>query len=419
MVAAAVTGIALALSLISSNSTSTPILEPKSKPVLRDDRLVVDVVAEGLDHPTSMRFLEDGTIVILEKNKGEVRIISDGRLLEEPIIQLEVVAGAEQGLLGIAIWNGKNDPTSSLFLYVTEDYEGKTRNAVYKYQYDEKKKVLENKTLVLELPGEPGPFHNGGQIAVGPSDGNLYAVIGDVSSGGSLLDNQIQGRRPNDKSVILRIDRDTGAAAADNPFYNYTGEMEKLHRYYAYGIRNSFGMAFDPITGKLWITENGDHSYDEIDIVEPGFNSGWHKLMGPIGRTNLTVENDLVIFDGAKYADPVFSWYTPVGLTDIEFFNSTKLGTRYDDNIFVGDINNGNLYFLEVNRERTGVTLHDQRLLDLVADPVKEGVKSEISSLIFGEDFGGITDIDTAPDGLLYILTYEDGKIYRIMERIS
>jgi glucose/arabinose dehydrogenase len=416
MVPAGLPGIAVVLFLIFTNPT-TIVLEPNSGPVLHDDRLALELVAEGLDSPTSMRFLDDGSILVLEKNSGQVRVVLDGKLLEEPVIQVEAATDAEQGLLGIAIWNEKND-TTSVFLYLTESYENKTRNLVYKYIYDENKKTLENKTLVLDLPSEPGPFHNGGKIAIGPRDGYMYAVIGDVSGGGGMLDNQIPGRPPNDKSVILRVDRHSGTPVEDNnPFYNYTGDMEKVRRYYAYGIRNSFGMAFEPVMGKLWITENGPDVYDEINIVEPGFNSGWHKIMGPIGRTNMTVENDLIIFDGAKYGDPVFSWYAPVGVTDIEFFNSTKLGEEYDDNIFVGDINNGNLYFFEVNEDRTGVTFHDPRLLDLVADPVKEGEDTELSSLILGEDFGGITDIESGPDGLLYILTYEDGKIYRIMKK--
>jgi aldose sugar dehydrogenase len=416
MVPAGLPGIAVVLFLIFTNPT-TIVLEPNSGPVLHDDRLALELVAEGLDSPTSMRFLDDGSILVLEKNSGQVRVVLDGKLLEEPVIQVEAATDAEQGLLGIAIWNEKND-TTSVFLYLTESYENKTRNLVYKYIYDENKKTLENKTLVLDLPSEPGPFHNGGKIAIGPRDGYMYAVIGDVSGGGGMLDNQIPGRPPNDKSVILRVDRHSGTPVEDNnPFYNYTGDMEKVRRYYAYGIRNSFGMAFEPMMGKLWITENGPDVYDEINIVEPGFNSGWHKIMGPIGRTNMTVENDLIMFDGAKYGDPVFSWYAPVGVTDIEFFNSTKLGEEYDDNIFVGDINNGNLYFFEVNEDRTGVTFHDPRLLDLVADPVKEGEDTELSSLILGEDFGGITDIESGPDGLLYILTYEDGKIYRIMKK--
>jgi aldose sugar dehydrogenase len=414
--AATVAGIVLAVFLMSINPT-TIIWGPKSGPVLHDDMLALELVVEGLDLPTSMRFLDDGTILVLEKNNGQVRVVSDGKLLDEPAIDVEVATAVEQGLLGIAIWNGEND--TSVFLYLTENYEDKTRNVIYKYIYDENEKTLENMTLVLELPGEPGPFHNGGKLATGPRDGYLYAVIGDVSSGGGILDNQIPGRPPNDKSVILRVDRDSGTPVEDNPFYNYTGSMEKLHQYYAYGIRNSFGMEFDPMTGKLWMTENGDDVYDEINIVEPGFNSGWHKIMGPIVRTNMTIENDLIIFDGAKYGDPIFSWYAPVGVTDIEFLNSTKLGEKYDDNVFVGDINNGNLYFFEVNGNRTGVTFHDPRLLDLVADPVKEGEDSELSSLILGDGFGRITDIESGPDGLLYIMTYEDGKIYRLKKGVS
>ena len=413
---ATVAGIVLALFLMSINP-ATIIWGPKSGPVLHDDMLALELVVEGLDLPTSMRFLDDGTILVLEKNNGQVRVVSDGKLLDEPAIDVEVATAVEQGLLGIAIWNGEND--TSVFLYLTENYEDKTRNVVYKYIYDENEKILENMTLVLELPGEPGPFHNGGKLAIGPRDGYLYAVIGDVSSGGGILDNQIPGRPPNNKSVILRVDRDNGTPVEDNPFYNYTGSMEKLHQYYAYGIRNSFGMEFDPMTGKLWMTENGDNVYDEINIVEPGFNSGWHKIMGPIIRTNMTIENDLIIFDGAKYGDPIFSWYVPVGVTDIEFLNSTKLGEKYDDNVFVGDINNGNLYFFEVNGNRTGVTFHDPRLLDLVADPVKEGEDSELSSLILGDGFGRITDIESGPDGLLYIMTYEDGKIYRLKKGVS
>jgi glucose/arabinose dehydrogenase len=408
----------IAVPLLFVRSTNPTIIEWGGGPTLHDDTLAIELIAQGLNSPTSMRFLDDSTLLVLEKNEGQVRVVSDGKLLEEPAIQVEVATGPEQGMLGIATSDSdNNNATPAVFLYLTErNYQEKPRNLVYKYLYDENEKKLENRTLILEMPGQPGPFHNGGKITIGPNDGYIYAVIGDVSAGGGMLDNQISGKPPDDKSVILRVDRDTGAAASDNPFYgNYTGDMEELQRYYAYGIRNSFGMDFDPVTGKLWITENGDDVYDEINIVEPGFNSGWHKIMGPIGRTNITVRNDLVIFDGAaKYQDPLFSWYTPVGVTDIEFFNSTRLGDKYYDNLFVGDINYGNLYFFEVNEDRTGVTFHDPRLFDLVADPVKEGEESELSSLIVGEGFGRITDIETGPDGLLYILTYEDGKIYRI-----
>jgi aldose sugar dehydrogenase len=198
-------------------------------------------------------------------------------------------------------------------------------------------------------------------------------------------------------------------------------------RYYAYGIRNSFGIDFDPVTGNLWDTENGEHNYDEVNLVKPGFNSGWAKIMGPVSRNNNNTaqQQNLVMFTGSEYADPVFSWKEQVGITDIEFFNSTRLGTEYANNIFVGDINNGNLYYFEVNDNRTGLHFgtraenddkHDNKsdtqagLQDLVADN-----SDELATITFGTDFGRITDIETGPDGLLYILSYEDGKIYRII----
>ena len=383
--------------------------EQKSGPVLRDAELAAELVAEGLESPTSMAFLDDGRIMVLEKS-GQVRLVSEGELLEEPVLKVDVADEVERGLLGIAIWSGEND--THVFLYLTEE-DGEVRNRVYRYDWSGNS--LHSRALVLDLPGEPGPYHNGGKVTIGP-DGYLYAVIGDVNAGGGMLDNQIPGGPLDDKSVVLRVDRDTGMPVDDNPFYQYGGELEKLQRYYAYGIRNSFGMDFDPLTGRLWMTENGPDVYDEINVVEPGFNSGWHKVMGPISRTNVTTD-DLVAFNGSRYQDPAFSWHSPIGVTDIEFFDSAELGEKYENNVFVGDINNGNLYFLKVNQERDGVELNSSGLSDLVADPVGDDIFGEASLIIIGERFGRITDIETGPDGNLYVLSYLDGKIHRITSR--
>jgi len=226
----------------------------------------------------------------------------------------------------------------------------------------------------------------------------LYAVIGDLNREG-VLQNYKNGPEPDDTSVILRVDRDGNADNGTLP-----GDLAK---YYAYGIRNSFGMDFDPVTGTLWNTENGPEDYDEINVVEPGFNSGWEQVMGPIDRTGKTV-NDFVQLEGSHYADPVFSWRQGQGVTDIEFLHSTRLGDRYAYNLFVGDINRGNLYFFTVNEERNGLEL-GSGLEDLVADNNEE---SEVVTL--GTGFGGITDIETGPDGFLHILTFA-GDLYRIV----
>lgn len=414
VIAGVITGIAVTLLVLYTDSFMAR--EQKgNEPLLHDAGLGIEVVAEELEYPTSMTFLDNDKILVLEKNNGQVRLVSNGELLGKPVLKVDVASEVERGLLGIAIQDsGKND--TSVFLYLTERDDSEIRNRVYKSSYNFSDDTLANMTLILDLPGDPGPFHNGGKIAIGPNDGYLYAVIGDVNAGGGMLDNQIPGRPLDDKSVVFRVDADTGMAAADNPFYQYGGEMEKLRQYYAYGIRNSFGMDFDPLTGKLWMTENGPDKYDEINIVEPGFNSGWHKVMGPISRTNKTA-SDLVFFNGSKYQDPVFSWYAPKGVTDIEFFNSSGLGEKYENNIFVGDINNGNLYFFKVNQQRDGLEFESRGLSDLVADPVGDDMLGEASPLIIGERFGRITDVETGPHGNLYILTYEDGKIYKITKK--
>jgi aldose sugar dehydrogenase len=380
--------------------------------IIKDPTLKAESIISGLSSPTSMAFLDNNQILVLEKG-GQVRLVSNGQLQPQPVLQVSVNTESERGLLGIATMpgggsqggsssgGGKN--TTTVFLYYTE--ADPLRNRVYKYQWNGQSLV--NPTLILDLPAEPGPNHDGGKLAIGP-DNYLYAIIGDLNHDGQLQ-NFADGPAPDDTSGIFRINRDDGSPAANNPFAQSGNNL--LSKYYAYGIRNSFGIDFDPLTNNLWDTENGPASYDEINLVRPGFNSGWQKIMGPISISGHS-EDQLVKFPNSKYADPVFSWKEPVAITDIEFMKSSKLGVNYQNNIFVGDINNGNLYFFKVNKDRTGVELDSNQptgVADLVVDN-----NDELSSITFGTGFGGITDIQTGPDGLLYILSYNDGNIYRI-----
>jgi aldose sugar dehydrogenase len=412
--------------------------QQKQSPILQDQNsgLRVELVTEGLTLPTSMAFIDKNNILVLEKD-GEVRLISNGVLQKHAVLKVQVNTTSERGLLGIATVNGDGGSSSrgngdgyvktaersiyratktpKVFLYFTESKPGKPlRNGIYKYGWDGKNLV--NQTLILDLPADPGPNHDGGKLKIGP-DHYLYAVIGDLNEGDSLLQNFKNGKPPHDSSVILRVNPNDGSPANNNPFLRNGVDSDNnvLARYYAYGIRNSFGMTFDPITGSLWDTENGPDAYDEINIIKPGFNSGWQEVMGPISRSHVS-EKDMVVFPGSKYTDPVFSWFPPIGVTAIEFLKSSKLGKGYTNNIFVGDINNGNLYYFEVNKTRTGLKFENSQasvsglLSDLVADD-----KSEISTITFGTGFGGITDIDTGLDGFLYILSYGNGSIYRIV----
>ena len=327
--------------------------------------LKVELVTEGLSFPTSMDFIDSNNILVLQKDTGTVHLVSNGILQKKPVLKVQVDTKGERGLLGIT--HSRKD---TVFLYFTEsDYGDKSlRNRVYRYHWNGTN--LLNRTLILDLPAAPGPYHQGGKLKIG-YDNYLYAVIGDLTTIVGVLQNHKDGKKPNDSSVILRVNPDNGSPVNNNPFYsnNYSSSSNNnsdyyndkddveslLGSYYAYGIRNSFGIDFDPITGALWDTENGEIGYDEVNLIKPGFNSGWAQVMGPITRNNNKTDNDLVSFPGSIYTDPIFSWKAQIGITDIEFLNSSKLGDKYTNNIFVGDINNGNLYYFEVNDRRTGL----------------------------------------------------------------
>ena len=360
-----------------------------------------------------MAFLDNNNILVLEK-EGTVRLITNGVMQDSPVLQVTTDSKNERGLLGIAISGSNGNATSSpaggqpatVFLYYTEQGEEELRNRVYKYQWNGQSLV--NPVLLLDLPAGPGTNHQGGKMVVGP-DGYLYVVIGELQREGQLQ-NIENGPPPDDSGVIFRINPEDGSAAPDNPFQD-----DAANRYFAYGVRNSFGLAFDPVTGVLWDAENGEDSYDEINIVDPGFNSGWKTVMGPISRAGVS-EESLVQLPGSKYYDPIFSWIESFGITDIEFFNSESLGQKYANNIFAGDITQGNLYFFEVNQDRNGLQFNPQSqsgLSDLVAD-----TDEEVSSVTLGTGFVGITDIETGPDGLLYVLTHDretgEGNLYKI-----
>jgi glucose/arabinose dehydrogenase len=390
------------LSTGSSNNTFQVLPDP-SPPSISDPNIRVEKVITGLELPTSMAFLDSDDIIILEKDNGRVRLVSNGILQPQPILQVPVVNNSERGLLGVAIANTTTSSTTkTVFLYYTEPVGDQVKNRIYRYELNETGNMTGGQ-LILDLPGEPGPNHDGGKIGIGP-DRMLYAVIGDLNKDG-MLQNVREGPPPDGSSVIIRIDYDGNGVGN-----LLSGGAADLSKYYAYGVRNSFGFDFDPLTGILWDTENGPAEYDEINIVLPGFNSGWNIVMGPIGREGITPQ-DLVQFQGSHYADPVFSWFQSQGVTDLEIFNSSSLGERYTYNMFVGDYNNGNLYFFTINSNRTGLDLGSiAGLEDLVADN-----NEELNAVIFGRGFaGGITDIETGPDGYLYILTLS-GDLYRIV----
>jgi aldose sugar dehydrogenase len=382
-------------------------------PIIKDSNLKAEVVFEGLTSPTSIAFVGPNDILVLEKDKGTVQRIVNGKILAEALLDVNVAKDANRGMLGIAVSKGEEEINSTnIFLYFTEAPLDKfpIGNRVYKYELVNNKLV--NPQVLLNLPALPGPSHNGGAIRIGP-DNNVYAIIGDVGGHRNQAQNQESGGEPDGTSGILMITKD-GIPVANSPL----GDRVPLNLYYSYGLRNSFGIDFDPVTGKLWDTENGEDFGDEINLVEPGFNSGWSKVEGiwildeEEGMTELAPlnpENGLVDFGGkGKYSSPEFTWRESLGPSAIKFLNSDRLGKQYENDMFVGDIDNGNLYHFDLNKDRTELVLEGP-LADTLADSDNEN-----EEIIFGQGFGAITDIEVGPDGYLYIVGIQ-GTIYRIV----
>jgi glucose/arabinose dehydrogenase len=405
-----------------------------------------------LNFSTGIAFLGQNDILVSELKSGIVRRIVNNEMLDDPLLDVNVAHKSERGLLGLAVTKTGTDDEINVLLYYTEsstDSDGhevcevrnycKSGNPIGHrlYKYDLKNNKLINPQLLLDLPPNPGAAHHGGVITL-DSDNNVYVITGDGDScefqtckknlNSSVINAQTanvqSGDLPMGRGGILRVTLDgeqvgngSGILAREYP----------LNLYYAYGIRNSFGMDFDPVTGYLWDTENGPAFGDEINLVEPGFNSGWLRVQGfwpiddyalldsvqkfngyPGDKESSEEPENLVDFNNqGKYSNPEFSWNQTIGVTALNFLNSDKLGKQYENDMFVGDTR-GNLYHFDLNQNRTQLKFNGP-LQDKIAGDSREAV-----DIAFGHGFGGgIIDIETGPEGYLYILS-GDGSINKI-----
>jgi aldose sugar dehydrogenase len=389
-----------------------------------DPNLQIERVAHGLKVPTSMAFLGGNEILVLEKENGTVRKIIDKKVQANPLLDVPVATKDERGMLGIAVSRSEINNQTYVFLYFTESATGRDGddisakkeplgNRLYRYEYIDGKLV--NPKLLLDLPASPGPDHNGGVLTIGPDKQSVYVVVGDVKHKTKTVNNNT-GAEPDGTSGILRITLDGKPVNK-----GVLGDTYPINLYYAYGIRNSFGIDFDPVTGKLWDTENGPDFGDEINLVEPGFNSGWKKIQGvwtvsnELKKGNRTLISDesynLVNFNGrGKYSSPEFTWNQTIAPTAIKFLTTDKLGKQYKNDMFVADENTHKIYHFKLNQNRTGLLLHG-----LLADKVADS-NNELDDAVFANfPDHSISDLEVGPDGYLYLVSVWEGKIYRIL----
>jgi glucose/arabinose dehydrogenase len=602
-----------------------PNVRAQGTPAMVDENLDVRTVVSGLNTPTTMAFIGRNDMLVLEKGTGKVQRVIDGVIQPTPALDLAVNSASERGLLGIAL-HPRFPSEPSVYLFWTESSTGADTtvlsevpllgNRVDRFQWNGTN--LTHVTNIIQLralqedAGQPARGnHDGGIIKFGP-DRKLYIYMGDNGRRGQMQnlpdgpgpagnqpDDQFGGPEPDDAhltGVILRLN-DDGTTPSDNPFYRAGalrgGEAgENLQKVFAYGIRNGFGMAFDPFSGRLWEAQNGDDTFTELNLVRPGANLGWIQVMGPLRRieqfkaietssnffglqqvrwspTNIAdsvhgvLSRLFMVFEGgdefgadligeqevppvttdasafakfdlnsdgtlsyriwasgeitgavqahihlgargqngpvvaflygpttgedfefgdliasgtlteadviarepgfsgglsnlvarmrqgrayanlhtlantggevrgqifitdrrpvSHYSDPEFSWKYEVAPAGIGFIKSRALGPQYRGDLVVGaarpTLEGGHLFRFNLTGNRRDVAVKDRRLRDHVADNLAKFDLTESESLLFGTGFGVGTDIQTGPNGNLYVVSLTNGEIYEIFRQ--
>jgi glucose/arabinose dehydrogenase len=473
-------------------------------------RLGVRTVASGLVTPIGLAFLGPADMLVLEKQTGRVLRVTGGEVTAT-VLDLAVNNASERGLLSVTLhpefrsngfvylyWSCRTpgpgpDPFTppadrcdeTMMLGAdTDDILASPLlgNRVDRFVWNGSTLIFDRNIIELrafqsdggpEPPGQgdegqpPRGNHDGGVIDFGP-DGKLYIVVGDLGRRGQLQnlpggplgdgspDDQFGGPEPDNahmSGVILRLNGD-GSAPADNPFFAAGAAMggepgANVQKIFAYGLRNSFGMAFDPISGALWEQENGDDTFTELNRADPGFNSGWIQIMGPVGRigqykeiettfppqnlqqlrwppTNIADSPEealsrLFMLPGARFSDPEFSWKWEVAPAGIAFVEGGGLGRQFRGDLFMGaartTLEGGHLFHFNLTGNRRRIAVDDPRLEDRVADNNFKFDGTESESLLIGRNFGIVPDIETGPNGHLFLASLTNGEIYEIFPR--
>jgi glucose/arabinose dehydrogenase len=247
--------------------------------------------------------------------------------------------------------------------------------------------------------------------------GDLYLVVENINHPNyqkyvTLAQNVEDSKLPDGRGGVLRLTVD-GDPILNDGFSSSLSDFGLLKFYYGYGIRNSFGIGFDPLTGILWETENGSNYGDEINVILPGFNGGWKQVLGLSTEyenfTNKEFDRSKII---GRYYDPVFTWVDTVAPTAITFIDSNIFGEEYENDVLIGSANQGGrIFHFNLNETRTGLDLPG-KLVDKIAD-----VDEELEPVTLGRNFGVITDIEINPyDDKIYVVDAQtnNGKIYQI-----
>lgn len=356
--------------------------EAKAPPPPSDKQFSITTIAEGLEHPWGMAFLPDGRILITER-PGRLRLIKQGKLLDEAIDGLPPISDHGQGgLLDIVLHPDYKNNGWIYFSYAasedgfslktgTEVGRGRlVNNHIVDWQHLFKLKLKTNKRQ-----------HFGSRL-VFDRDNKLYITLGDRGE-------RFRAQDLNDHAgSVIRLN-DDGSIPTDNPF---VGEKNKQPEIYSYGHRNMQGAALNPETGKLWTHEHGPQGGDELNIVEKGKNYGW-----PIITYGKEYGSGDDIGEGTHKAgmkQPIYYWVPSIAPSGMTFYDGDKFPDWQGD-LFIGSLKFKLLVRLQLEGDKV---ISEQRLL-----------KNKL---------GRIRDVKNGPDGYLYILTdKKKGSLVRLQPK--
>lgn len=449
----------------------------QTPPTVVDPNLAVRTVATGLSQPTGLAFIGANDMLVNEKATGRVIRIRNG-VVEGPVLDLAVNSNSERGLLGIALH--RNFVVNGfVYLFWSETLSGMDSNSgtdvpllgnrLDRFVWNGStltfdRTLIRFRALQQDAGQQVRGNHDGGVVRFGP-DGKVYVIVGDTGRrgqmqnlefgpfGAGIPDDQFGGPEPDDAhftGVIVRLN-DDGTTPTDNPFYDVGAAIggpagANIQKIYAYGIRNSYGLNFDPISGDLWQNENGDDTFSELNRVGPGMNSGWVQIMGPSSRVTQFKEIEtsaqffglqqirwpptniadtpaealsrLFMLPGAHFSDPEFSWKFEVAPAGLGFVTGRALGAQYHGDLFMGGARDflfsGHIFRMEIAGNRRTVGVDDPRIEDRVADNLGKFEATESESLVWGQNFGLTTDILQGPNGNLFVLSNTRGALYEV-----
>jgi glucose/arabinose dehydrogenase len=336
--------------------------------------LRLDTVARGLVHPWGLQFLPDGRMLVTER-PGRMRIVTkDGTLLPPLKGVPEVHASGQAGLLDVAL---DRDFAQNRTLYFCFSYDSGGNAAVARARLASDS-ALDDVKVIFRQQGPGGRNNHGCRIAQA-SDGNLFVTLGDHF--GPRDEAQNLGV---DNGKIVRIAPD-GSIPNDNPFVGRSGARPEI---WSYGHRNPQGLAFNPVSGKLWEQEHGPRGGDEVNIIGKGKNYGWPVIGYGIDYSGAKI-HESTHKEGME--QPIKYWVPSIAPSGMAFYTADLI-PKWKGSLFVGALAGQMLVRLSLDGER--VTGEERLLRDL------------------GER---IRDVRQGPDGALYLLTDNaNGRILRL-----